>query len=327
LGPLPRFHSRPRLGAPLCTLFALTLGIAPAYAQIRINEIYPNPPGSETGADELVEIYNAGSTTINVTGWGIDDAVTIGQTAVRARIPEDFVASCGTSALMAPGEYRLVHAQAAGAYLNNTGDDVYLVSDRNLSATVVQLVTYPDASLHSGETWGCIPNGSTSFDWRSPTTLCGSNGSLGDIIAPGTVNDLAADPGAFPGEIRLTWTAPGDDGGSGTASAYIMRVSHSTITSGTFAAAADIDRWIMESAPLAGGAPETLWVAGLDPDSTWYFALETQDEVPNTSAISNSPGTAPGAGTRLNADLGYTPYFGNLHSHTSYSGGVSSPSE
>ena len=287
----------------------------------------PNPAGTDTGLNELVEIYNVGATTIDVTGWGIDDAVTIGQAAVRARIPEDFDASCGTSAIMAPGEYRLVHAQVNAAYLNNTGDDVYLVSDRNLSATVVQLVTYPDAGAHAGQTWACIPNGSTSFDWRSTVTFCGSNGSLGDIIAPGTVNDLAAVPGAFPGEIRLTWTAPGDDGASGTASAYIMKVSHSTITSGTFAAAADIDRWIMESAPLAGGAPETLWVAGLDPDSTWYFALEAQDEVPNTSAISNSPGTAPSAGARLDPNLGYTPYFGNLHCHTSYSDGELTPAD
>jgi lamin tail-like protein/flagellar hook capping protein FlgD len=327
LGPLPRFLSRPRFGVALGILAALGF-TAPAYAQIRINEILPNPVGTDTGLNELVEIYNAGSTTIDVTGWGIDDAVTIGQVAVRARIPEDFDASCGTSAIMAPGEYRLVHAQVTSqAYLNNTGDDVYLVSDRLLSATVVQLVTYPDAGAHIGETWGCIPNGSTSFNWRNPTTLCGSNGSIGDVTAPGTVNDLAAVAGDFPGEIRLTWTAPGDDAASGTASAYIMKVSHATITSGTFDASADIDRWIMETLPLAAGSPETLWVAGLDPDSTWYFALEAQDEVPNTSAISNSPGVAPAAGSRLNPDLGYTPYFGNLHSHTSYSDGELTPAD
>jgi hypothetical protein len=327
LGPLPRFLSRPRLGVALGILSALTLGFAPVSAQIRINEIYPNPPGTETGADELVEIYNAGSTSIDVTGWAIDDAVTIGQVAVRARCPEDFVASCGTSAIIGPGEYRLVRGMAAGAYLNNGGDDVYLVSDRLMNATVVQLVTYPDAALHSGETWGCIPNGTTSFAWRNPTTLCASNGGGGDVTAPGTVNDLAAVPGDFPGEIRLTWTAPGDDGASGTASAYIIKVSHSTITSGTFDAAADIDRWIMESIPLAGGAPETLWVAGLDPDSSWCFALKAQDEVPNTSAASNSPCTAPAAGARLDPDLGYTAYFGNLHSHTSYSDGVGTPAQ
>ncbi|HEY2956285.1 MAG TPA: lamin tail domain-containing protein [Candidatus Eisenbacteria bacterium] len=325
MGPLPRFL-RPRRGAAVA-LFSL-LAVGSASAQIRINEILPNPTGTDTGLNELVEIYNAGATTIDVTGWGIDDAVTIGAAGVRARMPEDFDASCGTSAIMAPGEYRLVHAQVTGsAYLNNTGDDVYLVSDRTATPTVIQLVTYPDASTHAGETWGCIPNGTTSFAWRTPTTLCASNGGGGDVTAPGTVSDLAAAAGTFPGEIRLTWTAPGDDGASGTASAYTMKVSHDAITSGTFGAAADVDRWVTEFAPHAGGTPETLWVAGLDPDSTWTFALETQDEVPNTSAVSNSPGTTPYPGARPNPDLGYTPYYGNLHSHTSYSDGVQTPAD
>lgn len=328
MGPSPRFYSRPRFGAACAIFLAIALGTAPVSAQIRINEILPDPTGTDTGLNELIEIYNAGPTTINVTGWAIEDAVTIGAIAVRARIPEDFDASCGTSAMMAPGEYRLVHGQAPGtAYLNNTGDDVYLVSDRTLTPNVIQLVTYPTASGHTGQTWGCIPNGTTSFDWRVTTTMCGSNGGAGDLVAPAAVSDLAAVAGDFPGEIRLTWTAPGDDGASGTASNYILKVSHVAITAGTFGAAADIDRWISEFAPHVAGTPETLWVAGLDPDSTWAFAIETQDEVPNTSAISNSPVTTPLAGPRLNPNLGYTPYFGNLHSHTSYSDGVQTPTQ
>jgi hypothetical protein len=325
MGRVRHFLPRPRLSAVCAACCALVLGVVTASAQIRINEIYPNPPGSETGFDEMVEIYNAGSDTIDVTGWAIDDAATIGTAAVRCRIPEDFVASCGTSAIMLPGEYRLVCGTTSAAWANNTGDDIYLVSDRLASATVVQLVTFP--TTVSGETWGCIPNGSTTFAWRNPTTLCASNGGSGDVIAPDAVNDLAAAPGEFPGEIMLTWTAPGDDGATGTASAYIIKWAHTTITSGTFDASADIDRFITEFTPHAAGTPETLWVAGLDPDSTWCFALKTQDEVPNTSAESNSPCTSPFAGTPLDPDLGYNHYFGNLHSHTSYSDGVQTPAD
>src|SRR6185295_8876946 len=97
------------------------------------------------------------------------------------------------------------------------------------------------------------------------------------------------------------------------------------INSGNFFNAADLTHWIDEPLPLAAASPETLIVFGLDPDSTWYFALETLDEVPNRSAISNNPSSAPRSGTRFNPDLGYTPYFGNLHSHTSYSDGVQTP--
>jgi hypothetical protein len=293
-------------------------------AQVFVNEILPNPIGTDTGT-ERVEIYNAGGSAVNLTGWAIDDAVTIGQVAVRARIPEDLDPTCSTSAIIGPGEFRVVMMQGGAAILNNTGDDVYLVSDRLLSATVVHSVTYP-ATVGEGQVWASIPNGTANFAWRAPT-LCASNGGVGDVIAPGTVNDLAAGPGDAAGEIRVTWTAPGDDGAAGTASGYIVKVSHAPITAGTFDAAADLDRWITESLPLAGGAAETLYVFGLDPDSTWYFALKAQDEVPNTSAVSNSPGTLPHAGTLLSPNLGYTPYFGNLHSHTSYSDGVQTPAD
>src|SRR6185436_2682892 len=70
-----------------------------------------------------------------------------------------------------------------------------------------------------------------------------------------------------------------------------------------------------------------LFVFGMHPDTTYYFAIRAQDEVPNTSVVSNSPGTAPAAGSRLNTDLGFNAYFRNLHSHTGYSDGVQTPND
>src|SRR5262245_37516483 len=235
----------PRAPRPFAALAALALTCLvalPASAAVFINEIFPNPVGAETGPQEKVEIYNSGPGSVDMTGWGIDDAVTFSTAAVRARIPEDLDPTCSTSAIIGPGEIRVVMMSPGSAVLNNGGDDVYLVSDRLVSATVVQLVTYP-ATPGEGVSWACIPNGTTSFAFRSPT-LCASNGGVGDVTAPGTVSDLLAAPGQFPGEIRLTWTAPGDDGSTGTASAYIIKVSHATITAGNFDAAADLDRWL-----------------------------------------------------------------------------------
>jgi len=309
---------------PLAALLLATP--LPALAQLRINEIFPNPVGAETGPEEWVEIYNAGPNAVDMTGWAIDDLVTFTQVAVRARIPEDLDPACSTNPVIGPGEFRVVRMLAGSAVLNNGGDTVYLVSDRLLNATVVDVVVYPAAA--EGVSWGCIPNGTTSFAFRSPTTPCASNGGpAGDFTAPGTVNDLLAAPGAFPGEVRLTWTAPGDDGAAGTASAYLIKVSHDPLTAGNFDAAADLDRWINEPLPKAGASAETLFVFGLDPDSTWHFALKAQDEVPNTSAMSNETSTAPLAGTPLNPNLGYLHYYGNLHSHTSYSDGVQTPAQ
>ena len=316
----------PSLLPGLVALAGLALLSGAASAQIRINEIYANPPGT-TELEERVEIYNAGTMAIDVTGWAIHDAATIdgNPTPERCRLPEDFdTAVCPGGAIIQPGEFRLVKGTAATAWINNSTEDIYLCSNRTIPATVVHQVSY--LSTVEGSSYSALPDGSSSFAWRS-LTLCASNAPPGDVVAPSTVIDLAAVPGAFPGEIRLTWTAPGDDGATGTASAYIFKVAHAAITGGTFDAVADLDRWITEPLPAAAGTPETLFVFGLDPDSTWHFALKTQDEVPNTSVISNSPGTPPLPGALLNPDLGFNAYFGNLHSHTSYSDGVQTPTD
>jgi hypothetical protein len=49
----------------LASLFAAI----PAYSQIKINELLPNPVGNDVGT-ERIEIYNAGSTPIDVDRLG-----------------------------------------------------------------------------------------------------------------------------------------------------------------------------------------------------------------------------------------------------------------
>lgn len=321
--------ARVRSAALLAVLAALAAPPA-ALAQIVINEIYPDP-ALDDATYERVEIYNAGSVAVDVTGWCINDAASFdGSPIYRCRLPEDFDTStgCSGSPIIQPGEFRLVMwgPGPLQAWLNNSGDDVYLCSDRTYPPTVVHQVTYGSTAGHVDEVWACVPNGTSNFAWRTKT-LCATNGGVGDAVPPGTVADLAAAPGDFPGEVRLTWTAPGDDGATGTASLYEIKVAYAAITSGTFDAGANLERWTSAPIPAAGGEAETLYVFGLDPDTTYYFALRAQDEVPNTGGVSNSPGTLPLAGARLDPDLGYNTYFGNLHSHTGYSDGVQTPND
>src|SRR5262245_16790941 len=96
-----------RVPAALAALACIVLAChaAPASAGVFINEILPNPVGNDVGT-ERVEIYNSGPGSVDMTGWGIDDAVTITQVAVRARIPEDLDPTCSTSAIIGPGEFR-----------------------------------------------------------------------------------------------------------------------------------------------------------------------------------------------------------------------------
>ncbi len=299
---------------------------APAAAGIVINELLPNPAGDDVGT-ERVEIYNDGTDPIDVTGWAIDDAATIDDVSVRARLPEDFdTSACSSSPVIGPGEFRLVKGTSTAAWLNNSGDDVYLISDRTATPTVVDVVTYPSASSEVDNVWACVPDGSLNFDWRAQS-LCGSNGGSGNATAPDAITDLGAGPGAFPGEIVLTWTATGDDGSAGTASEYVIKVSDAPIDAGSFAAATDLDFWLHEPLPQEAGTPESLVVSGFDPAETYFFAITAVDDALNESPVSNSPGTMPAPGTLLDTDFGLSTYFGNLHSHTGYSDGEDAPAD
>lgn len=84
--------------------------------------------------------------------------------------------------------------------------------------------------------------------------------------------------------VRLTWTAPGDDSTSGTASAYDMRMSTSPITAGNFDAAIAVAAM---PTPLVAGSSQSRTVTGLTPSTGYWFALKTRDDAGNWSGISN----------------------------------------
>ena len=107
-----------------------------------------------------------------------------------------------------------------------------------------------------------------------------------DNIPPADVIDLAtSNPSAT--SIDLTWTAPGDDGDTGTASQYDIRYSTSEIITG-----ADWEAAVQctdEPSPSPAGTFEGFTVTGLSPTTTYWFALKIADEAPNWSGLSNSP--------------------------------------
>ncbi|MBI5170833.1 MAG: S8 family serine peptidase [Candidatus Eisenbacteria bacterium] len=112
-----------------------------------------------------------------------------------------------------------------------------------------------------------------------------------DSIAPGAVSDLAAtNPGSTT--MGLTWTATGDDAGTGRASRYDIRWSTSPITPANFAAANPVTG----PDPLVAGSAESFEVTGLAYNTLYYFALKAADEFGNTGEMSNlASGTTLGA--------------------------------
>ncbi len=104
-----------------------------------------------------------------------------------------------------------------------------------------------------------------------------------DDVPPGAVVNLAAsDPGS--NTMGLTWTAPGDDGLTGTATYYEVRYSLSPIDEGNFAAA---ERAGNEPVPAVAGTIQQMEVRGLDANKLYYFAMKAFDEWGNVGPLSN----------------------------------------
>ncbi|MBI4426831.1 MAG: VCBS repeat-containing protein [Candidatus Kerfeldbacteria bacterium] len=101
---------------------------------------------------------------------------------------------------------------------------------------------------------------------------------------------------AFPGEIEVTaapdptnsvalvWTAPGDDGLTGTAASYTLRYATESITEATWSSATAVAN---VPTPLPAGTTQSTIATGLNPGATYYFALKSKDEAGNESALSN----------------------------------------
>lgn len=105
----------------------------------------------------------------------------------------------------------------------------------------------------------------------------------GDVTAPASVADLSI-TGTTGTSLALRWTAPGDDGSTGTAASYDIRYSTSAITSGNWASATQATG---EPVPTAGGTVQTFTLGGLSGSQTYYVAIRATDDRGNLGALSN----------------------------------------
>ncbi|HBV57945.1 MAG TPA: hypothetical protein DEB73_01620 [Candidatus Magasanikbacteria bacterium] len=120
-------------------------------------------------------------------------------------------------------------------------------------------------------------------------TGCGGGGTGdtgdtgGDTTAPSAVTNLLVDA-MTDTTATLTWTAPGDDNNSGTASQYDIRYSLATITADNWADATSISN---EPTVQVSGSSQSVIISNLTPNILYYFAIKTADEKPNWSNLSN----------------------------------------
>ncbi len=142
-----------------------------------------------------------------------------------------------------------------------------------------------------------------------------------DSTPPATTTNLAV-LAVSDSSITLTWTAPGDDGDTGTATQYDLRYSTSSLAEGGWTSAHSVSGLL---SPQIAGTGEELAISGLTAGTSYYIGLKTADEVPNWSGLSNvvwdttsvieysgiiiidqTPGTLAGAGWTLSGPQNQT---------------------
>lgn len=107
-----------------------------------------------------------------------------------------------------------------------------------------------------------------------------------DALPPAAVGDLAVEFSA-PDSVRLSWTAPGDDGGTGRAAAYDLRFTTFKSSIGSTEAGTAIPGM---HAPDTTGASEGVMLPAAEPGVTCWYWLRTIDEAGNSSRCSNVVG-------------------------------------
>lgn len=126
-----------------------------------------------------------------------------------------------------------------------------------------------------------LVRGAGSPDWN----WFGS-AAAADVTAPAAVTDMAVDQTlTTQSSVDLGWTATGDDGFVGSAYMYDVRyLPNEEITAENW-------NWAIQASdepvPQLAGSQEHFTVLGLEPNTTYSFALRAIDEWSNPSPLSN----------------------------------------
>lgn len=241
-------------------------------------------------------------------------------------------------------EYPELHRKSIIIHSNDINSGYRFVATGNGTGTADLIVTAPDHSINSVDTlnYNAIEvNPSTkismsldsgknydaaidvygdgmSVTQKAPDTT--TTNSV-DFTSPAQVSDLNA-MGTAAGSAALTFTAPGDDGNTGTATSYDVRYSTSAITDQYWNNAIPASGM---PTPLVAGSTENITISDLNPGTTYFFAVKAMDKAGLFSPISNVVSaripittTTTGAATAVSSSLDSiavsAPYTGDENS-------------
>jgi ferredoxin len=105
----------------------------------------------------------------------------------------------------------------------------------------------------------------------------------GDVTPPAQIDDLFIQ-NISSNSIVITWTCVGDNGLTGTATSYQIKLANEPLTEQNWNEMQDVEQNLI---PLSSGEIQTFLIQDLTPITAYYVAMKTFDEVGNASPISN----------------------------------------
>jgi hypothetical protein len=214
----------------------------------------------------------------------------VGLAATVPVVAQDATTTSITLYWTAPGD----NGQSGTAATYDIRYSVLLITESNWD-NAVQVANEPTPqSAGNSESFtieGLEPNTTYYFavkagdevpNWSDVSNVV-ARSTLQENTPPATIADLSAG-NPTENSIALSWTAPGDDGTTGTASEYDIRYSLNPINGSNWGSAMQVNG---EPSPSPAGTSESLTVTNLSPGADYYFAIRTSDEVPNWSDLSN----------------------------------------
>ncbi len=201
----------------LLLAFAICLCTLELFSQVLINEICASNLNGLTDGDgdheDWVELYNAGSSAVNLSGWFLsDDPAT----------PQKWVIPNGQT--IAAGAYRTVICSGkdkiAGTYMHTnfkitqTKSESLLLSQPNGTAVDIYNFVIPNQVNHS---YGRSPNGGPSWKiYTTPTPGAANTGTYYQNYAPDVIASMNA--GFYSGSVSVSLS---------TAAGYTIRYTTS----------------------------------------------------------------------------------------------------
>ena len=164
-------------------------------AQIVINELLPNPEGSDDA--EWIELKNIGDNTVNLENWYLKD-----ESGKKYTLSLDDFNNLNINT----NDYLLIERSTSGIALNNSSETVYLFNNLENKAHEISY-----QNVKENESWAMFDNG---WEWTEVLTP-GAQNQKNTSSKPNAVIDLLSEELIVGKEIILTAENSSDENGQG----------------------------------------------------------------------------------------------------------------